>query len=112
MRSRGKKLVAVMNPRCEELIAVLRDARALIALPDNKFDHSSWTDSSMALTELDQLIAALTSNHLPPRLRVSVLFAPTGPIQEVSLSSGWGNEFLKLANRFDRAEELAYLEVT
>jgi hypothetical protein len=31
------------------------------------------------------------------------LFAPTGPIQEVSLSSGWGDMFLELAKRMDAA---------
>jgi len=36
---------------------------------------------------------------------MSVLFAPTGPIQEVSLSSGWGQGFLKLAEDFDAAVE-------
>lgn len=35
----------------------------------------------------------------------SVLFAPTGPIQEVSLTSGWANPFLKVAERFDNAEK-------
>ena len=34
---------------------------------------------------------------------MAVLFLPTGPIQEVSLSSGWGDEFVALADRFDRA---------
>ena len=34
---------------------------------------------------------------------MEVLFAPTGPIQEVSLSSGWGKEFLALSERFDDA---------
>jgi hypothetical protein len=37
----------------------------------------------------------------PYELRV--LFAPTGPIQEVSVSSGWGDAFLELADRFDDA---------
>ena len=32
---------------------------------------------------------------------MQVLFAPTGPVQEVSISSGWGEEFLTLASRFD-----------
>ena len=32
-----------------------------------------------------------------------MLFAPTGPIQEVSLSSGWGDVFIELAERFDDA---------
>ena len=31
-----------------------------------------------------------------------MLFLPTGPIQEVSLSSGWGDAFVALADRFDR----------
>ena len=42
------------------------------------------------------------------RLDMSVLFAATGPIQEVSLSSGWDDAFLKIAEQFDRAEQRAY----
>ena len=34
---------------------------------------------------------------------LSVLFAPTGPMQKVCTSSGWGNDFLALADRFDAA---------
>jgi hypothetical protein len=34
---------------------------------------------------------------------MAILFLPTGPMQEVSLSSGWGDEFVALADRFDRA---------
>jgi hypothetical protein len=32
-----------------------------------------------------------------------VVFAPTGPMQEVSLGSGWGDEFLGVADRWDAA---------
>jgi hypothetical protein len=38
---------------------------------------------------------------------MEVLFAPTGPIQEVSISSGWGEAFLSLAERFDAAMAMA-----
>jgi hypothetical protein len=31
------------------------------------------------------------------------LFAPTGPLQETSMASGWAAEFLALAARFDDA---------
>ncbi|MFF5235251.1 hypothetical protein [Dactylosporangium sp. NPDC000521] len=34
---------------------------------------------------------------------LSILFAPTGPIQEVAISSGWGDAFLEPADRFDAA---------
>lgn len=37
---------------------------------------------------------------------MSFFFIPTGPLQEVSISSGWGDEFCALADRFDAAMAL------
>jgi hypothetical protein len=91
-----------------ELRKVLLDARSLIALPDNKFDWSSWQDAEAELRGLDGLVAMLERGKAPSRLTMSVLFAPTGPIQEVSLSSGWAEEFLALAERFDAASKAFY----
>jgi hypothetical protein len=92
----------------QQLANVLREARSLLALPGNDFAWSSWEDTGAALAEVDGLIATLEAGRLPSRLTVSVLFAPTGPIQEVSLSSGWADEFLALAARCDAAVEAAY----
>ena len=89
-----------MDPR-QQLVEVLREAQALLALPGNDFAWSSWEDAPAALAELDRQIAAIERGQLPPRLDVAVLFAPTGPMQEVSLSSGWAQEFLDVATRFD-----------
>jgi hypothetical protein len=36
----------------------------------------------------------------------TVLFAPTGPLQEISISNGWSEIFLKLAEEFDKLEYL------
>lgn len=33
-----------------------------------------------------------------------LLFAPTGSLQEVSLSSGWAETFLKVAERYEEVE--------
>lgn len=87
----------------QPLIAVLLEARALLANPENNFLWSSWEDSSDALEEIDGLLAQLEAGEPPSAGSLNVLFLPTGPIQEVSLSSGWGHEFLELANRFDAA---------
>ena len=91
-----------------ELIDVLREAKTLLALPGNDFGWSSWKDAPAALAELDRQIAVIEGGRLPPRLDVAVLFAPTGPMQEVSLSSGWGQQFLVLATRFDAAARRVY----
>ena len=96
-----------MNATRRELANVLREARALLALPGNNFDWSAWEDATAALAEVDRHIATLEAGRLPPRLLVQVLFAPTGPIQEVSLSSGWADEFLALADRCDVALDAA-----
>jgi hypothetical protein len=92
----------------QELLGVLRDARSTLAAPDNDFAWSSWPDAGAALRELDGLIGTLEEGGLPSRARLSTLFAPTGPIQEVSLSGGWGESFLVLAQRFDAAAAKVY----
>lgn len=84
------------------LLAVLDEVRVLLARPDNDFSWSSFTDADAALSEIDELAARVRAGDDVPFV-LQVLFAPTGPIQEVSLSSGWAYEFLALADRFDAA---------
>lgn len=91
----------------QELITVLEDVRALLALPDNKFLWSPWENETEALKEIDSLLRELEQGMLPKREVLEILFAPTGPIQEVSVSSGWEEEFLALAARFDAAVDAA-----
>lgn len=86
--------------RVESLRAVLRDVRERLQRPGNDFTFSSWQGQADAVAELDRRIAELGAGQHPD---VSVLFAPTGPLQEVAIHSGWGDEFLELANRFDAA---------
>jgi len=84
------------------LLAVLDDVRALLALPDNDYSWSSFGDAEAGLAELAGLRAGVIAGSADVST-LRVLFAPTGPIQEVSLSSGWGHEFLAVAERFDAA---------
>ena len=89
--------------RLQKLITILREARTFLALESNDFLWSSWRDQDQAISEIDSIIAELESGSVPD---IRVLFAPTGPIQEVSLSSGWGQEFLELAEQFDKEYEI------
>ncbi|GAA1420702.1 hypothetical protein ACFQZ4_48050 [Catellatospora coxensis] len=84
------------------LVIVLGEVRERLARPDNDFSWSSFMDADAALAEIDGLIVRVRAEGSVP-FALSVLFAPTGPIQEVALSSGWGDEFLALADRFDDA---------
>jgi hypothetical protein len=83
------------------LFEVLSEARVLIARPDNDFTWSSWRDAEHALGEIDRGLERLRRDE------VAILFAPTGPMQELALSSGWGEEFAALADRFDEVAPIA-----
>ena len=90
------------------LVEILRAARTLLARPENDFAWSSWKDADSALREMDATIALVQAGTLPRKTDLAILFAPTGPIQEVSLSSGWSPEYLALAGRFDNVVKMVY----
>ncbi len=94
-------------PDLGRLISVFEETRELLADPDNDFTWSSWVGCEDALSEMDGILSSLWCGVLPESLSMTVLYAPTGPIQEVSLSSGWGKAFLALAERFDEEMALA-----
>ena len=73
--------------------------------PGNDFAWSRWKTETESIDEIERWISKVKLEELGSTLEMKVLFAPTGPIQEVSLSSGWGDEFLRLADRFDQALE-------
>ena len=85
----------------DELVEVLRETRELLARPDNNFIWSYWDSATDALLEFDAFITQIESGDTSRRSDLKLLFAPTGSIQEVSISSGWGQEFLALSARFD-----------
>jgi hypothetical protein len=87
----------------DAVLAILRETRARLARPDNNFDWSGWEDGEAALNEIDSLIASIRTGALADPTQVAWLFAPTGPIQEVSASSGWGDVCLELAKRIEAA---------
>jgi len=97
-----------MDPGREELVEVLKAARELVRRPDNDFSWSSWDDSDAAVMELSAYITTIEAGWLPPRLQMAVVFAPTGPLGEVAQASGWQQEFLAIAARFDAAEVNVY----
>lgn len=86
------------------LIHVLEAAIELLSIEGNDFTWSSWSDAGVALAEVRSILAIVKNGDLPERTEVAVLFAPTGPIQEVGLNSGWSDAFLAVAERFDQAE--------
>jgi hypothetical protein len=60
-----------------------------------------YTDAREARNELDAFISLLNSGGYQCLDKLSICFAPTGIFQEHSLSNGWSEDYLKLADEFD-----------
>lgn len=92
-----------------ELAGVLRRLTELLS-PDDQ-DSSDWSGYTQA--ELRSEIQSFLDDAEAGRpvdeagwRRLKLLFAPTGALQEDSLASGWGEEYIELSSRFDHAVQL------
>jgi hypothetical protein len=97
-----------VNSARQNLAVILREGLSLLSRSGNDFGYFSWDGFEDARREIALIVAELEAGGLPEKMDLKVLLAPTGDVQEVSLSSGWGQEFLTLASRFDAALEQAY----
>ena len=86
----------------DDLIAVLEDAGRHLRRAGSDVSWSGWSSVQEAVAEIEAMIGIVRTGADPPA-RMMLLFAPTGPLQEASMSSGWATEFLDLAYRFDAA---------
>ena len=91
------------NDARSSLIMVLLSAIECLSLPGNDFLWSSWQNADEAVAAVEGLVEEIRSGRDPGKTRLGVLFAPTGELQEVAVGSGWGDVFLKLAEKYDEA---------
>lgn len=82
-----------LNSALEETISFLRNSQS-----------SDWAGMSVEelILELESEIARAKNAQPVDAKRLGLLFAPTGPIQEISLDNSWGEEFLRIAEVVDQ----------
>jgi hypothetical protein len=54
------------------------------------------------ILELESVIAKTKNSNSFDAKHLSLLFAPTGPIQDTAIDNGWGDEFLRISEIVDR----------
>ncbi|MGG1555620.1 hypothetical protein [Paenibacillus ferrarius] len=86
---------------CTVLIELLLKVRSYVDSPNTDVSWSRFKDVDEALGYLDACIERLRQGNGSDIGDLKIIFAPTGSLQEISISSGWGNEFIEISNRFD-----------
>ena len=87
-------------PETLRLLAVLTASRTLVL--HSHADGWSGEAPSDALKDLDRMIETCCfrgKQGLPEHW--TILYAPTGPLQEIALANGWSDAYLRLAAEFD-----------
>ncbi len=86
----------------QELIETLMRCRSLV----RPSDESAFTTGSTPVIchTLDESIDALANTGRltgAQQSALKLLFAPTGALQETATENGWGEDYLRLSERFD-----------
>lgn len=80
----------------------------IIQTVQNKITDDSdvvWTryaTPAELLADLDVFIQQLKAGNANCLRQLDTLFAPTGSFQELAISNGWGDEYIRLAEEFDK----------
>ena len=76
--------------------------RYLLSQPATDVCWSNYNSADEVIKELDILEKGIASRDYTTVRRLISLLAPTGQLQEISISSGWGDEFLDIAASLER----------
>ena len=85
-----------------QVLAVLDEVIDRLGRQDADYSYSSFASPESGIAEIDGYRDQFRAGVLRP-VMLPLLFAPTGPIQEVAISSGWGDRFAELEAQIDAA---------
>lgn len=83
------------------IVTILKEVKDIIDSPNTDVIWSGYETVKEAIEDLDLYIKKMSQSDEAVIEDVKYLFAPTGRLQEISIDSGWGDEFLEIAERFD-----------
>ncbi len=88
--------------KIKEVIKVLEKVKEIIVNYELDLSYSTYESEKQLISDLDVYITKLKTNDLSCKKEISVLFAPTGDLQEIAIDSGWSDEYIELAQIIDR----------
>lgn len=88
----------------EKIISIIRTARDKIT-NDTDVTWAGYDSATELQADIDKDLNELTKGNLDKLDTFKCHFLPTATFQEVSLSNGWGEEYIRLANNYDKLYE-------
>lgn len=89
----------------EEIIEILIQVKNQIVDTSNVVS-AGYESPEIMRKDIERIISELQQGKMHGINEAALLFAPTGPFQEHSISNHWSEEYIRLAGRFDKLIEL------
>ncbi len=93
-----------MTKENTRLIEMLKQIKSRTG-KDADTSWSSYDDPQELRDELDEYISQLTDGNEEVVDTLNLLFAPTSTFQELSIANNWSDEYLTMAEEFDKIYE-------
>jgi len=87
----------------EVVVKQISRLKYLLSLPSTDVCWSTYNSALEVIDELELLRTQIEKQDKSAMNRLLFLLAPTGSLQEISLSSGWSYEFLEIADALENA---------
>jgi hypothetical protein len=89
----------------DSVVRVLEDVLKIVETRTQNVDWAGgwWDEAGDMVADLRDHLSRLRRADTSRMDELRTLFLPTGPLQDVSISSGWGTRYVELAARFDAA---------
>ncbi|MEA4987640.1 MAG: hypothetical protein VB095_06235 [Anaerovorax sp.] len=80
---------------------ILKEIKAFIDVPNADTSWSGYDTAQDLIMDLNKYIKRSEESDETVIKEISLLFAPTGAFQEISIDNGWSDEFIEISERFD-----------
>ncbi len=90
----------------KDIIRLLKIIRGYVGIKDCDVTMSTFNTSKDVINAIDNHITRLSESDISKINELKILFLPTSDFQEISISNGWGEEYLEIAEEFDSLVQL------
>ena len=85
-----------------EVINVLEKVKDIIKNYEMDLSWSTYESEEKLINDLNLYICKLKENDFSYNEKIKFLFAPTGDLEEIAISSEWGEEYIQLSEIIDK----------
>lgn len=84
-----------------KLIQLTKKLIEILHRPNTDVTWSRWDTPQEAIQYMQNLLMQLENGEINAVRELKFLFGPTASLQEIAMSSGWGNEYFDLSSESD-----------